>query len=90
MQEWTEQDSPFIKLATISIPAQKFDFAERQRLDEGMAFMAWHTLREHAPLGGINLARKKVYQEMVKARRSNMQHRAEEPQAHSSILDDPE
>ena len=90
MQEWTERDSPLIKLATISIPAQKFDFAERQRLDEGMAFMAWHTLPAHAPLGGVNLARKKVYQEMVKARRSNMQHRVEEPQAYSSIADDPE
>ena len=89
MQEWKEQDSPFIKLATIKIPAQTFDFAERQRLDEGLSFMAWHTLPEHAPLGSVNLARKKVYQEMVKARRQYAQHRAEEPQAYSSFVDDP-
>jgi Catalase len=89
MQEWKEQDSPFIKLATIKIPAQKFDFAERHRLDEGLSFMAWHTLPEHAPLGSVNLARKKVYQEIVKARRSNIHHRVEEPQAYSSVLDDP-
>lgn len=89
MQEWEEKNSPFIKLATIKIPAQKFDFEERKRLDEGLSFMPWHTLPEHAPLGSVNLARKKVYQEIVKARRSNIKHRMEEPQAHSSVLDDP-
>ncbi|OUL32036.1 catalase [Nostoc sp. RF31YmG] len=90
MQEWKEEDSPFIKLATIKIPSQKFDFEERKRLDEGLSFMAWHTLPEHAPLGSVNLARKKVYQEIVKARRKYAQHRLEEPQAYSSILDDPQ
>jgi Catalase len=90
MQEWKEADSQFIKLATIRIPAQKFDFAERQRLDEGLAFMAWHTLHEHAPLGSVNLARKKVYQEIAKARRNNLHHRTVEPQAYSAVLDDPE
>ncbi|NUN66824.1 catalase family protein (plasmid) [Pseudanabaena biceps] len=90
MQEWKEEDSPFIKLATIKIPAQKFDFEERKRLDEGLSFMAWHTLPEHAPLGSVNLARKKVYQEIAKARRSNIYHRVEEPQAYSSVLDDPQ
>lgn len=90
MQEWKEADAPFIKLATIRIPAQKFDFAERQRLDEGLAFMAWHTLHEHAPLGSVNLARKKVYQEIAKARRNNLHNRVVEPQAYSTILDNPE
>ena len=90
MQEWKEQDSPSIKLATLTIPAQKFDFTERYRFDEGLSFMAWHTLQEHAPLGSVNLARRKVYQEIVKARRSNMHQRIQEPQAYSSVLDDPE
>ncbi len=89
MQEWQEKDSPFIKLATIKIPAQKFDFEERKRLNEGLSFTPWHTLPEHAPLGSVNLARKKIYQEMTKARRAKMQHRIEEPQAYSSVLDDP-
>jgi hypothetical protein len=90
MQEWKETDAPFIRLATIRIPAQKFDFAERQRLDEGMSFMAWHTLHEHAPLGSVNLARKKVYQEIAKARRNNLHHRIVEPQPYSTLLDEPE
>ena len=90
MQEWKEEDSPFIKLATITVPAQEFDFEERKRLDEGLSFMAWHTLPEHEPLGSVNLARKKVYQEIVKARRKYAQHRIEEPQAYSSVLDAPQ
>ena len=90
MQEWKEQDSPFVKLATLKIPAQKFDFEERKRLDEALSFMPWHTLPEHEPLGSVNLARKKIYQEIAKARRSNIHHRLEEPQSHSLILDDPQ
>ena len=89
MQEWQEADSPFIKLATINIPAQKFDFDERKRLDEGLSFNPWHTLPAHAPLGSVNLARKHVYQEMAKARRGYIQHRIEHPRSHGSILDDP-
>ena len=89
MQKWREEDSPFIKLATIEIPAQKFDFDERKRLDEGLSFNPWHTLHAHAPLGSVNLARKHVYQEMAKARRGYMQQRIEHPRSHTAIADDP-
>jgi hypothetical protein len=41
-------------------------------------------------LGSVNLARKHVYQEMAKARRGYMQQRSQEPQAHSSVADDPQ
>jgi len=90
MYAWQEQDAPFIKLATIKIPAQKFDFEERKRLDEGLSFTPWHTLPEHAPLGSVNLARKKVYQEIAKARRTTINHRLQKPQPYSSVLDDPQ
>ena len=55
----TLQQFAFIKLATVKIPAQKFDFEERNRLNEGLSFSPWHTLPEHEPLGIINLSRKK-------------------------------
>ncbi|MBW4511763.1 MAG: catalase family protein [Scytonematopsis contorta HA4267-MV1] len=90
MQQWEEKDSPFIKLATIRIRAQKFDFEERRRLNEGLSFTPWHTRIEHAPLGSVNLARKKVYQEIAKARREYMQHRITDPQPYNSILDEPQ
>jgi catalase len=88
-QEWKEEDAPSIKLATVKIPAQKFDFEERDRLNEGLSFSPWHTLPEHEPLGAINLARKKVYLEAAKFRREHIEQRLREPQAYSQILDEP-
>lgn len=69
MQDWKEEDSPFIKVATITIPAQEFDYDERKQMDESLSFTPWHTLPEHEPVGSVNLARQKIYQESAKARR---------------------
>ncbi|MBC7882837.1 MAG: catalase, partial [Anaerolineae bacterium] len=85
-----EADTPFIKVATIRIPAQKFDFPERHRLDEGIAFSPWHTLPEHEPVGGLNLARKKIYLETAKFRHTHIEQRLREPQPYSAVLDDPQ
>lgn len=78
--EWQEADSPFVKAATIKIPSQVFDTEARKRLDEGLSFTPWHTLPEHQPLGSVNLARKKVYQETTRYRREHIQQRLREPQ----------
>lgn len=88
--EWKEADTPFIKVATIRIPSQKFDFPERHRLDEGIAFSPWHTLPDHEPMGGLNLARKKIYLETAKFRFANIEQRLREPQPYSVVLDDPQ
>jgi len=69
MQEWKEEDSPFIKIATITIPPQVFDSIDRKEVDESLSFNPWHTLPAHEPVGGINLSRRKIYQEIAKARR---------------------
>jgi hypothetical protein len=60
--------SPFRKVATIEIPAQRFDTAERMRECEGLSFNPWHSIPEHRPLGGINRARKVVYPALSKLR----------------------
>lgn len=86
----TLQQFAFIKLATVKIPAQKFDFEERNRLNEGLSFSPWHTLPEHEPLGVINLARKKIYLEAVKFRHQYTEQRLREPQPNSQILDEPD
>ncbi|HAA26565.1 MAG TPA: catalase [Cyanobacteria bacterium UBA8553] len=78
--EWQETDSPFIKVATIKIGSQVFDTEARKRLDEGLSFTPWHTLPEHQPLGRVNFARKKIYQETTQNRREHMQQRLREPQ----------
>jgi hypothetical protein len=69
MQEWKEADSPFHTLATITIPPQEFDTNDRKVMDESLSFTPWHTLPEHEPVGSINLSRRKIYQEIAKARR---------------------
>ena len=89
MIEWQESDSPSITVATIEIPKQAFDFAERKQFDANLSFSPWHTLPEHEPLGDINLSRKKIYQEGAQHRRDYFHERLREPQPYSSILDDP-
>ena len=59
--EWSEQASPFRKVATIRIPQQEFDSEAQRQFGENLSFSPWHSLPEHRPLGGINRARKIVY-----------------------------
>ncbi len=82
MQEWKAEDAPYLKVATLRIPSQVFDFEERKRLDEGLSFSPWHTLPGHEPLGSVNLARKKIYQAIAQARRDTIQQRLREPSPH--------
>jgi hypothetical protein len=60
--EWKEDEHPFVTVATIIIPPQNFDSAERQALCEDLIFSPWHGLVEHRPLGGINRLRRAVYE----------------------------
>jgi hypothetical protein len=60
--EWDEAAAPFRKVATITIPAQVFDTEEQRRFGEDLSYTPWHSLPEHRPLGGINRARKAVYE----------------------------
>ncbi len=58
---WKEENSPFIKVATVRIPKQKFNTPEQNAYGEQLSFTPWHCLPEHTPLGGINRARKVIY-----------------------------
>lgn len=71
--EWDEQRSPYIKVATIKIPAQNFNHKCRQQFDEQQSFSPWHTLLEHQPLGGVNRARQRIYGELAKFRNATNQ-----------------
>lgn len=64
---WDEEESPFVKVATIEIPAQTIpmdqpDFNDDPRLQfcENLSFNPWHGLKAHKPIGGINRARRDV------------------------------
>lgn len=58
---WSEEASPFRKVATIRIFQQSFDSAAQREFGENLSYTPWHSLPEHRPLGGINRARKVVY-----------------------------
>lgn len=66
--EWPETLSPFRKLATIRIPQQDCDSAAQRAFGENLSFAPWNCLPEHRPLGGINRARRVIYQALSEFR----------------------
>jgi hypothetical protein len=56
------------KVATIHLPPQATDSQQRLNLAQDMAFSPWNTLEAHRPLGGINRARRVVYEALSKDR----------------------
>lgn len=77
--EWPERLSPFRKVATLHIAAQDFDTPQRRELGESLSFTPWHALPGHRPLGGINRARRVVYEAISKYRHACNQQPRREP-----------
>ena len=65
---WDEEESPFIKVATLTIPIQKFRSKQRSELAEELSFSPGNTLAAHVPLGGLNRARIAIYTALSKFR----------------------
>lgn len=63
--EWSEEDAPFVKVATLRIPKQQFGTAERDAMAKALSFSPGHALIEHRPIGGVNRARMRVYREQA-------------------------
>ena len=76
---WSEDDSPFIKVAEIEIFAQGIANEQRQKLAETISYTPWHCLPEHRPLGGINRARKVIYEAVSIARHGELDEPRVEP-----------
>lgn len=66
--EWSEKESPFVKVATLRIPSQPFRTRERQELAEDLSFSPAHSLIDHQPIGGINRARIEIYRHLSEFR----------------------
>jgi hypothetical protein len=66
--EWDERRAPFQRVATITIPAQRFDSDRQMSLAENASFTPWHSLPEHAPLGAVNRTRRAVYNAVSRLR----------------------
>ncbi|MBW4669873.1 MAG: catalase family protein [Cyanomargarita calcarea GSE-NOS-MK-12-04C] len=63
-----EWKSPYHKVATIKIPPQSFDSPEQMEFCENLSYTPWHSLSDHQPLGGVNRARKPVYESISRLR----------------------
>jgi hypothetical protein len=68
--EWSEKESPFIRVATLRIPPQAFRTKDREELAENLSFSPAHSLIDHRPIGGINRARVEIYRYLSKFRHS--------------------
>ncbi|HSX84692.1 MAG TPA: catalase family protein [Cellvibrio sp.] len=60
-KRWPEHISPFIKVATLTIPQQTFDTPAQNAYGIVLSFNPWHSLPAHQPLGGINRVRRVIY-----------------------------
>lgn len=76
---WSEAASPWRKIATIRILRQEFDSDEQRTFGENLSFTPWHSLPAHRPLGGINRARRIVYDLISAFRHEYNQAPREEP-----------
>ncbi|HEV2762014.1 MAG TPA: catalase family protein [Pyrinomonadaceae bacterium] len=74
---WDEKLSPYRKVASVRVLKQQCDTPARNSFCENISFNAWRTLPEHRPLGGINRARRTVYQAL-----SQFRHRRNSAPAH--------
>lgn len=77
--EWSEKESPYIKAASIRIPAQTFRNTEREEMAEDLSFSPAHSLIAHRPIGGINRARVQIYQHLSKFRHKQNNRQMIEP-----------
>jgi hypothetical protein len=66
--KWSEKVSPFLTVARITIPRQAFTSVEQMQFCENLSYTPWHAIPEFRPLGGINRARKKVYETVSRVR----------------------
>jgi hypothetical protein len=86
MKIWSEEASPFVKVARIDIPSQSFRSDEQMKFCENLSYTPWHALPEHRPLGGINRLRKVVYETISTERHKLNGVRPQEPVAGPDFL----
>jgi hypothetical protein len=69
---WPEEQSPYVAVARITVPAQAaWSEASARQLEDGLSFSPWHGLAEHRPLGSVMRVRKAVYETMARLRASH-------------------
>lgn len=61
-KEWSEEESPYVRLGTITArPQQAWSEARSRAVDDGMGFNPWNGVQAHIPLGSLMRMRKNAY-----------------------------
>jgi hypothetical protein len=68
--KWPERLSPYVPVAQVRLPAQRFDSDAQLAFADVLRYNPWHSLPEHKPLGNSNRARRRMYWELARLRQS--------------------
>jgi hypothetical protein len=77
--KWPERLSPYVPVAQLRLPAQRFDSDQQLAFADVLRYNPWHSLAEHKPLGNSNRARRQMYAELAKLRQAMNQVEHVEP-----------
>ena len=76
---WPERLSPFVPVARVHIPRQKFDHEAQFEFAKRLKMNPWHCIPEHRPLGNQSRARLRMYRELSRFRQEMNQTSHLEP-----------
>ena len=76
---WSESLSPFVPVANVHIPRQKFDHEAQFEFAKRLKMNPWHCVPEHRPLGNQSRARLRMYRELSRFRQEMNQTSHLEP-----------
>ncbi len=77
--KWPEKLSPYVPVARLRLPPQRFDCDKQLAFSDVLRYNPWHSLAEHKPLGNSNRARKQMYGELARLRQAMNQVEHIEP-----------
>lgn len=81
---WDEKKSPYIKVATLTIPQQSgFTSVAQTNFCENLSMDPWHTHPQTRPLGQINRMRALIYREISRMRHDGNRTTVMEPVNHT-------
>jgi len=77
--KWPEELSPYIPVARLHLPRQRFTSDEQLAFADVLRYNPWHSLPDHKPLGNSNRARRTMYTELARLRQAMNQVTHVEP-----------
>jgi len=77
--KWPERLSPYVPVAQLRLPSQRFDSDAQLGFADVLRFNPWHSLPAHRPLGNSNRARRQMYWELAELRQAMNQVQHLEP-----------